>query len=460
MNEYDKEKFINEFSKALIKGKGTLFIGSGVSRKAGYAGWKDILKEVAKEIGLDVDKEQDLISLAHYYVLEKQRTGINQAIKEFFNDRKGIPQNIHSIITSLPINEIWTTNYDTLIERSYQQRKIPVTIITNDKSYNDLDPDAKVKIYKIHGTVTNVEKCIITRDDYDKFELNNDIVLSQLKASMCAKSFLFLGYSFSDTDIQHILFKIRLAYLNSHPQRHYCIVKKVNSEEYETDEDYQYALNKQKHYINDMQQYGINIILVDSYDEIDSIMFEIRNKIYCKNILISGSYDDKTKDKEKISMFTQKLACELIRNDYKIFTGFGENLGADIVSGVFEGCTLNEKKFEENVYIYPFPYRTRLTQSVKNLYGKIRSNMVDKTKIHIIICGEKNNHDSNGVYEEYLLSKQANNLIIPIAITGGTALKIWKENQESLQSSFVNQLNSYTDDLIELIIKYINGRIK
>ena len=167
MNEYDKEKFIYEFSKALIKGKGTLVIGSGVSRKAGYAGWKDILKEVAKEIGLDVDKEQDLISLAHYYVLEKQRTGINQAIKEFFNDRKGIPQNIHSIITSLPINEIWTTNYDTLIERSYQQRKIPVTIITNDKSYNDLDPDAKVKIYKIHGTVTNVEKCIITRDDYD-----------------------------------------------------------------------------------------------------------------------------------------------------------------------------------------------------------------------------------------------------------------------------------------------------
>ena len=74
MSSYTKEGLVSDFASQLQLGKATLFIGSGISRKSGYAGWKDVLKDVAAEIDLDVDKEKDLITLAEYYTLEKQRT--------------------------------------------------------------------------------------------------------------------------------------------------------------------------------------------------------------------------------------------------------------------------------------------------------------------------------------------------------------------------------------------------
>ena len=120
-----KEILINEYAKNLKNGSASLFIGSGLSRAAHYSGWKDILRNCAKEIGLDVEKEEkNLITLAQYYIRVKQRTQITETIKEFFSDSNGEVQKVHRIIASLPITNIWTTNYDTLIERAYENEGI------------------------------------------------------------------------------------------------------------------------------------------------------------------------------------------------------------------------------------------------------------------------------------------------------------------------------------------------
>ena len=222
-----KETLIKEYSNSLKNGNASLFIGSGISRKANYVGWKDILRDCAKDIGLDVEKEKDLITLAQYYIRDNQKTKITETIKDFFADRNGNVQDIHRIIASFPLHNIWTTNYDTLIERAFEKARISTTVITDDESYKDIDREAKVKIHKIHGSIKNVSKCIIARQDYDLFPQTHDIVLSELKGEMCSNSFLFLGYSFSDTDIQHILTRIRLAYENAHPQRHFCLMERI-----------------------------------------------------------------------------------------------------------------------------------------------------------------------------------------------------------------------------------------
>ena len=39
-----EESFIKEFSESLKNGNASFFIGSGISRKAQYVGWKDVLK--------------------------------------------------------------------------------------------------------------------------------------------------------------------------------------------------------------------------------------------------------------------------------------------------------------------------------------------------------------------------------------------------------------------------------
>lgn len=205
--------FVKDYAKAIKENRASLFIGSGLSRPAGYVGWKDILRDCAIELGLDVDKEEkNLITLAEYYHINKrQRTTITQTIKEFFDDSKGRLTTTHRLISTLPITSIWTTNYDRLLERAYQAANLPYTVITDDDSYREINRNAEIVIHKMHGDVTNADKCVITRKDYEQFELDHEVVLAELKGEMCSNSFLFLGYSFSDTDIQqHILSRIRL----------------------------------------------------------------------------------------------------------------------------------------------------------------------------------------------------------------------------------------------------------
>lgn len=461
-----KEVLINEYAKNLKNGSASLFIGSGLSRQANYSGWKDILRNCANEIGLDVEKEKDLITLAQYYIRVKQRTQITETIKEFFSDNNGTVQNVHRIIASLPLNAVWTTNYDTLIERAYENEGISTTVITDDDSYRNIDRTAKIRIHKIHGTVKAAGKCIIARQDYDLFPQTHDIVLSELKGEMCSNSFLFLGYSFSDTDIQHILTKIRLEYENQHPQRHFCIVETVKRKDGESEEDYKYRTTLQEHYVSDMQCYGIDVVLVDSYDEIEDILLSIRDKVYDKNILITGSYDDNDQISSRISATTTMLASSLIKNGYKIVTGYGKNLGADISDGVYDGLTKSNKKvkdFNNVLDIFPFPYRQRKTAARDKLYTEIRKRMVSLTKVSIIIAGKTKGRNSQGVYEEYELSNGSNHLIIPIATTGGSARQIWDElnkTEKYNKNQLFQSLDKETDanNIVKTVIELIEEK--
>lgn len=71
----NKKELINNFAKAVIEGYAAVFAGAGLSRGSGYVDWKNLLKPLAEEIGLDIDKEDDLISVAQFYRNEKMNRG-------------------------------------------------------------------------------------------------------------------------------------------------------------------------------------------------------------------------------------------------------------------------------------------------------------------------------------------------------------------------------------------------
>lgn len=111
-----QQNFINDYLKHLINGDAAIFAGAGLSVGAGYVDWRGLLKDIAKEIDLEVDKETDLISLAQFHVNERGgRGGLNQKIIEEFKEKAESSEN-HNILARLPIRTFWTTNYDSLIE--------------------------------------------------------------------------------------------------------------------------------------------------------------------------------------------------------------------------------------------------------------------------------------------------------------------------------------------------------
>lgn len=111
-----KEELIRNYVKAIREGNAAVFADSGLSRSSGFVDWKELIRPLAKDIELDVDKETDMLSVAQFYRNKKRTRGaINQEILNAFSKDVQINENIQ-ILSRLPIFTYWTTNYDRLLE--------------------------------------------------------------------------------------------------------------------------------------------------------------------------------------------------------------------------------------------------------------------------------------------------------------------------------------------------------
>ena len=430
-----KTEFIRDYSESILDSQAALFIGSGLSREACAYDWRGLLREAAEDIGLNVDKESDLISLAEYYVNNKRsRAKIDDAISKCFKDIRTPTEN-HRLLASLPITSYWTTNYDRLLECAFESMGLSYSVLTDDESLKKHTDGKDIILRKLHGDVNRPYECVITRSDYEEFAFRHEILLAQLKGEMCAKSFLFLGYSFSDTDIKHILTRIRHFYKRNSPQRHFCILANVQKDASETKEDFEYRKCWLEHHITDLQSYGINTVLVNDFGEITDMLKEIRHRISAKQVFISGAFEDDPSG--ILSKYAHNIAKWLIENGYRIHTGYGKNVGAEIVAGAFSACEKSKTKikdFNSSVFLYPFPYKKSMTDDERRTaYSELRESAILRTHITIIINGTKMQSKkavpivSNGVLEEGYLSIAQGNVVIPIAVTEGAARQLWTE---------------------------------
>ena len=73
------KEFKKNYIKAMQEGYAAIFAGAGLSRASGFVNWKELLRDIAEEISLDVDRETDLVEVAQFYCNESGgRSGINE----------------------------------------------------------------------------------------------------------------------------------------------------------------------------------------------------------------------------------------------------------------------------------------------------------------------------------------------------------------------------------------------
>ncbi|MCH4826390.1 hypothetical protein MLE13_08610, partial [Planococcus halocryophilus] len=148
------QEFLRTYVKGIQDSNAAIFAGAGLSRPAGYVDWKELLREVAEDIQLDIDQETDLIGIAQYHVNEFQGRGkLNQLLIEEFTKDITTSDN-HKILSQLPINTYWTTKYDQLIESNLEVagKKVDRKITAENLSFSV--PGSDAIIYKMHGDST------------------------------------------------------------------------------------------------------------------------------------------------------------------------------------------------------------------------------------------------------------------------------------------------------------------
>ncbi len=425
------KSYVNEIVKELEEENLALFLGAGFSASSGFVTWKELLQPLSEEIGLDINKETDLVAIAQYHCNENSnnRHKVSQQIIDQFSQKAIITEN-HKLVSKLPIKEYWTTNYDKLIETSLLESKRNPDVKYTVEQLAYTKPKRDCIVYKIHGDVDQADKAILTKDDYEKYHLTHAPFITALSGSLISKTFLFIGFSFTDPNIDYILSRIRVTY-NNNQRRHYCFLRAVKQENFNTQDEFEYAKVKQKLFINDLQRFNIKTILVEEYSDITRYLKEISESYKRKTIFISGAVAEYGEiGKEESLQFIHELSKKLIKSNYRIVSGFGLGVGSSVITGALEQIYINESGLEKDqLLLRPFPQDESGIIPLKELWKKYREDMCDYSGIAIFIFGNKIENSelviSNGMISEFEIAHSKSLFIIPIGATGYASKEIY-----------------------------------
>jgi len=426
------ESFIKEFVKDLAENNVAVFAGAGMSKSAGFVNWADLLRDIATELGLSVDKEHDLISLAQYHVNENRgKARINKKILEEFAQDAESTEN-HKVLSRLPVTTFWTTNYDTLIEDSLKAANKVVDIKHQVKQLANTRPKRDVVIYKMHGDVYHPADAILTKEQYESYYKTHEAFVTALSGDLISKTFLFVGFSFTDPNLDYVLSRLNIQF-GENSRQHYCFIKK-QSQGKDDEEMFKYNLRKQELMINDLMRYKIKTLLVDEYTDITEILGEIERRFRKKTVFISGSAEEYGAwSRNEAQSFIHSLSKSIVSSGFRIVNGFGWGVGSAIINGALEAVYERPDRYSEDQLIMrPFPQFETGDKKLSDLWEEYRQKMISLAGIAVFIFGNKNDGkgnviSANGVKREFEIAISQGLIPIPIAATGYITQEVFDE---------------------------------
>src|SRR5580692_8370177 len=261
----NRQRFLSDFPRALSDDFATLFIGAGISMGAGYPGWGQLLHEIGEELGIRSTDVHYLAALAQWSIRKSNKTRILQVIKDHIGVDRPIPE-VLNIVARLPVRNIWTTNYDRLIERALEAIGRPVDAVIAENDLALRPRPGAVRLFKMHGSVERPNEIVIATDDYELYRRKRGAFLPLLQAHMTSLSMLFLGLSFADPNIKHVLALIRESFHEAPPE-HFAIVRPPQREDFGSDAEHKARLAQHQYWAEDLLGYGLHVIEIDSYGD-------------------------------------------------------------------------------------------------------------------------------------------------------------------------------------------------
>lgn len=434
-----RAKFIRDFSFALEHNVAAVFAGAGMSSASGYVNWKNLLRDFANDIRLDIDKETDLISVAQYYKNAMNgRHSLNQEIINQFT--KNARENQYMLaLGKLPIHTYWTTNYDHVIEDTLRRDfSLNVDVKYTQENLAIIKKDTDATVYKFHGDVSFPDQAVLTKDDFELFSSTHKLFITALQGDLISKTFLYIGYSFNDPNLEAILSQIRIL-IGENKRDHYCIMRYVNRKDFDNDEDFLYEQIKQELRTKDLLRYGIHTIFVEEYNEILDLLKEVYTSYITRRVFIAGSCRNYCHwNKSDAYSFLFQLGYKLITNNYIVSSGFVEGVGPQVVNGALTAINELNLNIEKHLQIKPLPLIDGKSDNIEPQTKKMfQYDMISQVGVVIFVFGNQYYNgdlsDSKGVWHDFERAVEQGKFIVPVGATGFASLRIQETVEKDIE---------------------------
>lgn len=440
-----KESFINDIIEDIESSNLSLFLGAGVSFGAGLPSWKMLLKDLAKRIHIDIEKQNDYYQVAQYcenHIAKNIRNDIRRKLRS-----RNYESSIVKSILHLPVSSFWTTNFDEVLEKNIEMEfNVTPEIIYRDEDLIKTREKYSKIVYKVNGHIEDQESWVLTKNDLEQYAYTHPALLTFLRRELIVNTFLFLGYSFTDTLVLSALKDIRRYLNNKITHYHYTIMEESNSDSF-------------SHFIKNLEiNYGIKTLIIPKQDdaknnERSNVVNLIVKRIKNKQVFISGSFRKISKDEETfITQFSKHLTHNILERGNRICNAFGRGVGSRFIEYASEWLLNHNQPLDKKLILRTRPFHTQ--SNTNNITFDYRKFLMRDSGIVVFICGQdRNDNDrSHGVEQEFKVAKELDLKIIPVGCTGGESKVIWNEIRQNIShygylEKYIDYLGNATDPL-------------
>lgn len=200
--------YLKEIAERLSSGHAAVMVGAGFSRNAepkggtgpSFPDWSELGDRFYEKLH---DKKPDsdsrylnVLKLADEVEATFGRPVLNQILRDAIPNDDYEPSQLHIDLLDLPWSDVFTTNYDTLLERacrSVTSQRYDVVVNKEDLVYSE-----KPRIVKLHGSFPSEQPFIITEDDYRRYPDDFSPFVNTVRQSLLENTLCLIGFSGDD----------------------------------------------------------------------------------------------------------------------------------------------------------------------------------------------------------------------------------------------------------------------
>lgn len=201
--------YIRDISEALAQGHAALMVGAGFSKNAKkitatdkrFLDWKELsdlfYTSLYGEKGGPGKEYCSSLRLAQEVETISGRPRLDSILKEAAPDLEYAPTELYTSLMDLPWTDVFTTNYDTLLERAADtvtSRRYHVVTSQEDLVNSNDVP----RIIKLHGSFPSHRPFIITEEDYRTYPVRFAPLVNTVQQSLLENVFCMVGFSCED----------------------------------------------------------------------------------------------------------------------------------------------------------------------------------------------------------------------------------------------------------------------
>lgn len=293
-----QEMFTEEYGAAVYAGNASVLIGAGLSRAAGLPDWNSLMNPLRERAGIPAD-EHDLPLVAEYFqnALPGGRQILEAELAARLTSPGARPTVGFALLARLPVQTIWTTNYDTLLEEAVPE----ASVMVRDADLKERSVNAR-RIVKMHGSLSSGgawdSPPVISRRDYEEYERRHPRIWADLRATYLTKAMLFLGFSFDDPNIEVLLRLVRTT-LDLGAPEHFTILRRPPPGA---------ELMAHDHRVRDLERSGVAVLEIEDFGDLVGILASLVRRTRPLSLFIAGSGTDAVNLTETSRVIAQHLA--------------------------------------------------------------------------------------------------------------------------------------------------------